>query len=382
MVNYLYLHIPFCRKKCLYCDFNSLPFDSNLADRYVFAICKEIVSQSPIIGGLKSIYIGGGTPTILQDGALLNIMQTIRENYGIDRDAEITVEANPESINQQKTEEILRAGINRISIGVQSLDDNDLLILGRSHTASEALEAINIIKRAGFHNISIDLIYGIPKKADSRVPPERDLESWQISLIKTIELNPQHISIYELTPEFYTPLYNEIQSERILMPDEDVVSEMYYRTMEILEGSGYLHYEISNFAKPEYECIHNLNYWEAGEYIGLGAGAHSFSGGVRYSNVRNINDYITAIEDGLNPVIENIESTPEERLKELIFLGLRKVKGFDIKKMPADRLKRMQPVINDLIEYGVLIEEGEFLRLSKKGLILSSEVMVRLMSVL
>jgi len=196
VTNYLYIHVPFCKKKCLYCDFYSIPFDAELAARYVSALCMEIASNSNIINSLKTIYIGGGTPAMLGDEDLQRIMLTIKNNCSINKDAETTIEANPQGINEEKAYKILAAGINRISIGVQSLIDDELSILGRSHTASEALDAIETIKKAGFQNISIDLIYGIPGEIGSNASFERDLKSWEYSLIKAVELNPEHISIY------------------------------------------------------------------------------------------------------------------------------------------------------------------------------------------
>lgn len=379
MARYIYINIPFCTKKCSYCDFYSIPLDIDLAAKYVSAICKEIALNLQRIERLKTIYLGGGTPALLDDKALRSVVLFIEENCGLDKGAEITIEANPESISVQKAEKFLKAGINRISIGVQSFLDDDLFSLGRNHTALRASEAVSIIKSAGFKNLSIDLIYGIPDKTGLPMPLERALKSWQYSLLKTIELNPEHISIYELTPEPDTRLYNEIRSKRILMLDDNVVSEMYYTAKEILEKHGYLHYEISNFAKPGYECIHNLNYWHGDDYLGIGAGAHSFVNGVRYSNVRDVHIYISAVENGENAIIEKVELNAQDRLKELIFLGLRKTNGFEIKRIPEENLKKLQIVIEDLIDYNLLELKDGYLRLSKKGLILSSEVMIRLL---
>lgn len=381
MVNYLYIHIPFCTKKCLYCDFNSIPFDSNLADRYVSAICNEIISNKAVIDRLKTVYIGGGTPTTLNKGSLRKILKTITDNCYIDSQAEITVEANPESISEKKAEEIIASGINRISIGVQSLVNDDLLILGRIHTAEDAIEALKIIKMTGFNNISVDLIYGIPRRPLSYASPSKDLVLWQDTLIKTANISPEHISIYELTPECHTPLYNEINLKNLLMPDENVVSEMYYCGKEILERLGYVHYEISNFAKSGYECKHNLNYWDGEDYLGIGAGAHSFVGGVRYSNISNVHEYIISTEKGSYTRIESIELTPEDRLQELIFLGLRKIKGIELKRIPQDMLQKLQSDVDALIDYNLLEIKDNYLKLSTKGLILSSEVMLRLMKI-
>lgn len=381
MVNYLYIHIPFCTKKCQYCDFNSIPFDSNLAGRYISAICSEIISNKAVIDRIKTVYIGGGTPTTLNKGSLLKILKTITDNCSIESRAEITVEANPESISEKKAEEIIASGINRISIGVQSLVDDELLILGRIHTAEDAIEALRLIKMTGFNNISIDLMYGIPGSPLSLASPEKDLVLWQDNLIKAVNISPEHISIYELTPEYNTPLYNEIKLKNLLMPDENVVSQMYYCGKEMLEKLGYVHYEISNFAKHGYECKHNLNYWDGEDYLGIGAGAHSFVGGVRYSNISNVLEYTIATEKGSDTRIDSIKLTPEDRLQEIIFLGLRKIKGIELKKIPQDILQKMQPEVDALIDYNLLEIKDNYLKLSSKGLLLSSEVMLRLMRI-
>lgn len=382
MRSFLYIHLPFCTKKCYYCDFYSIPFEPVLAARYVSALCGEVVSKNKLVDTLKTIYIGGGTPANLENSLLVHILQIVRDIYRIDRDAEITIEANPEGINERKAEGILNAGINRISIGVQSLIDTDLLILGRSHSASEALRAMKIIKDVGFQNISIDLIYGIPIRAGLDSSHDKELKSWRYSLAKILEFNPQHISVYELTPEKNTFIYNEIESKRIMMPDEYIVSEMYYEAKDILQKHGYVHYEISNYAKSGYECLHNLNYWNGGDYLGLGAGAHSFIDGIRYSNVMDVNSYIITIEEGKNTEVERVKLNAQDRLKELIFLGLRKVKGIEIQKIPPESLKKMSIVISDLIDLDLLELKDNYLRLSDKGLILSSEVMLKLMEVL
>ncbi len=380
MVNYLYIHIPFCARKCSYCDFNSIPFDPNVADIYVSKICEEIKNKKNIIGCLKTIYIGGGTPTILNQGSLRRILKTIADECQIDSEAEITVEANPESISAKKCDEILRSGINRISIGLQSFNNDELKILGRIHTSDDGISALRLIKKVGIKNISADFIYGIPVGHSSpyAYAPKERLTLWLNTLAEAIDISPEHISIYELIPEYNTPLYNAIHSKNLLMPDENLISEMYYAGKELLGKHGYSHYEISNFSKPGYECKHNLNYWGGEDYLGIGAGAHSFVAGHRYANISNVNEYIMSSLRGWNTQIDDIQLNYEDTLKELIFLGLRKIEGIKIEKIPKYLFQKMQSDIDEIINHELLEINNNYLRLTTKGLILSSEVMLRL----
>jgi len=378
IVNYIYIHIPFCRKKCLYCDFNSISFDSNVAEKYIAAIIKEIVAQKSLISKIKTIYIGGGTPTVLKKDLLQKLITSITDNYEVEEQVEITIEANPESINSENIENIHSFGINRISLGIQSLINEDLIMLGRIHNADKAIEALNLIKASTFKNLSVDLIYGIARELPIPSSSNEDMLLWQDTLLKIISINPEHISLYELTPEYDTPLYDAVKSNRLFMPDENLVAEMYYSAKEILEKFGYIHYEISNFAKSGYECRHNLNYWGGKDYIGIGAGAHSFVKGVRYSNMTDVSGYITAIENKMPTIIESAKLTPKEQFNELIFLGLRQIKGLEINRIPQNIFKEMEPAIKELIDYNLLDIKDNYLRLTYKGLILSSYVMLRL----
>ncbi len=377
MVNYLYIHIPFCIKKCIYCDFYSIPFKSHIAGDYIKALCREIGLRKDVVGDITTIYIGGGTPTILSEKEIRGLFKAMRDNYVIAPDAEITIEANPGNISEDKARKLLDSGINRISIGIQSLIDKELIILGRSHNAEDAIKAVKDVRSAGFKNISIDLIYGIPlpKFQISNFK----FQNWEYSLQKTLELEPEHISMYELTPEKDTPLYEDIESERLVMPDEGVISEMYYAGIDILKEHGYVHYEISNFAKPCYECRHNLNYWNMGEYLGIGAGAHSFFNRKRAANIRDIKHYIKSINDNRIPVEEEHYITNDEALKEFIFLGMRKTDGIDMKLLPDKKTKLMKKAVENLVSHGLLEIKGNYLRLTRKGLLLSNEVIVQVL---
>ncbi|GER94772.1 coproporphyrinogen III oxidase [hot springs metagenome] len=390
MINYLYIHIPFCIKKCVYCDFYSIPFKSKIAEDYIKALCKEIEFRKGLVGNLTTIYIGGGTPTILTENEIARLFEAIKDNYAINPDNEITIEANPRTITSQKAEKLLDLGINRISIGVQSFVDNELITMGRSHNADDAVRAVKDIRNAGFKNISIDLIYATPyvKGQGSKFKGvtssfEFQIQNWVYSLQKALELNPEHISIYELTPEVDTPLYEGIKNRRLIMPDEVVISEMYYKGIDMLKAHGYNHYEISNFARPGYECRHNLNYWNRGynkgEYLGIGVGAHSFIAGKRISNTRDINYYIESINNNKIPIAEEHYITNDEALKEFIFLGMRKIDGIDIEFLPDKKRVLIKKAVEDLAPYGLVEIKDNHLRLTRKGLILMSEVIVQVL---
>ncbi len=377
MINYLYIHIPFCIKKCIYCDFYSIPLRPRITDDYINALCNEIRLRVPD-AELRTVYIGGGTPTILNEKDISKILDTVRNQYSVRPEAEITIEANPKTIASKKAEALLKAGINRISIGVQSFIDRELSILGRSHNAADAVSAVGEVRNAGFKNISLDLIYGIPS-LNQISNFKSHIQNWEYSLQKALELNPEHISAYELTPEKNTPLYDDIKSGKLIMSDEDVIAEMYYSAIDTLTRDGYNHYEISNFAKPGYECVHNLNYWNRGEYFGIGTGAHSFFNDKRSCNVKDVSRYIEIVNNGKIPVTEETEITGDEALRETIFLGLRKTEGVDISTMPSEKKMLIKKAADELASHGLVESENNILRLTRKGLLLSNEVIVKVL---
>lgn len=390
-VNNLYIHVPFCIKKCIYCDFYSIPFKSHIARHYIEALCREIELRKDVVDNLTTVYIGGGTPTILSETEIFKILSAVKDNCSIEPDAEITIEANPRTITAEKAEKLLRSGINRISIGIQSFIDDELAVLGRSHNADDAINAVNDFRKAGFRNISIDLIYGIPVLSSQQsggISQELQIKNWGYSLQKTLELSPEHISIYELTPEKDTPLYEDIKSKRLVMPEEEVISEMYYKGIDMLFEHGYIHYEISNFAKQGYECRHNLNYWNRGEYLGIGAGAHSFFNGKRTNNVRDIALYVELIDKGIIPLAEEVEIKGNDVINEYIFLGLRKTEGIDIHQILMPNLSRegreetvevINKAVKELSCHGLVETKGNHLKLTRKGLLICNEVILKLM---
>ena len=370
MAGYLYIHIPFCLKKCIYCDFYSVSDSKFIIGAYMTALCKELEMRKEYTGKLGGIYIGGGTPSILKEKDIATIMDKIRSTCHISAAAEITSEANPGTLTESGIKGMLNAGINRISIGVQSLRDKELSLLGRMHDAAEAIAAVTTARKSGFGNISLDLIYGIPGQ---------DLVSWKRTLEKIVSLHSEHISAYELTPEKNTVLYEQLEKGRLHLPDEDEVAEMYYTAIDILTEAGYKHYEISNFALPNLQCRHNLNYWDRGEYLGIGAGAHSFLNGRRISNICDVRQYIHDVELGTSPIAEETLLTRREEIEETLFLGLRKTDGFDIELIPADITEHLKEALDDLSHQGLLDLSGGHIKLTRKGLIICNSVIVRLM---
>ena len=370
MPEFLYIHIPFCIKKCLYCDFLSVTYNESLAKAYTDALCKELILKKDFAGELKTVYVGGGTPSILPEECFGQLFKCLKENFKFSDSPEITVEANPGTVDKSKIDAMLSLGVNRLSIGVQSFNDDELKTLGRIHTSDEALKAIELVKNSGIKNFSIDLIYGIPGQT---------LDSWKKTLSKAaaFTLSPAHISSYELTPEKDTPLYRLIQSNEIKMPDEELILDMYNYAIDNLASKGYEHYEISNFAMSGFKCLHNLNYWDRGEYIGAGAGAHSFIRGFRSKNTDDIKRYIKDLNKGTIPEAESTEVKCGDAIKEFIFLNLRKTEGISLAKAEALGLD-MPGVCMGLIEDGYLEIKGDYLRLSRKGLVISNSVIVRL----
>jgi oxygen-independent coproporphyrinogen-3 oxidase len=369
MPDFLYIHIPFCARKCIYCDFLSVPYDRELAVRYIRALCTELTLRKDNPGPLRSVYIGGGTPSSLPVDAFVMIFNCLREHYAFSADAEITVEANPGSVDTSKFKILADLGVNRISIGIQSLINDELRTLQRIHSSDEALIAVEIAKKTGINNISVDLMYGIPGQT---------LSSWQKSLSTAVSLYPQHISTYELTSEEKTPLFRELKSGNLIMPDEEVIIEMYNHAIDYLSSRGLTHYEISNFAVPGYESRHNLNYWNRGEYIGAGAGAHSFMGLRRARNTSDIKRYIYDLERSIVAEEDSAPVSPEEALQEFIFLGLRKTRGINIQEAEAFGMDILKSSA-ELIEQGCLETNNGFIRLTKKGLVLANTVIVSLL---
>ncbi len=365
----LYIHIPFCIKKCIYCDFLSVPYDEETAAAYMDAVSRELDMRQREAQTLQTVYIGGGTPTTIPAPALAGLIRKIMDSFGMASYAEVTVESNPGTLDRDVVKELSDAGMNRLSIGVQSLDNDELKLLGRIHTVEDALRAIASARRANVENMSIDLIYGIPGQTH---------DVWLRTIGMALELSPAHISAYELTPEGATPLVDLISQRRLEKPDEDSTIRMYYSAIEKLNAGGYNHYEISNFAKPGFECRHNLNYWNRGDYIGIGAGAHSFVRGERIKNTGDIRKYIRTLLEGKLPEQESTVISRKDAIKETVFLGLRKTEGLDAGEFIEAFGVDLGEASKELVADGLLEPHRGRVRLTQKGIVISNAVIIKL----
>ena len=369
----LYIHIPFCRSKCGYCDFISYGGLEDIIPTYIDALSNELRMRA--LGNRQSvatIYFGGGTPSLLNTTQIGKMIDTCRKYFQMEKNAELTLEANPGSTTPQWLSTIRDIGFNRLSLGFQSLGDNDLRLLGRIHSAGQALEAYTWARQAGFENINIDLIYGLPAQT---------LKQWQRILSSALSLAPEHLSLYPLTLEEATPLGQAVESGSIPAPDPDMAAEMYQYAEESLSGVGYEHYELSNWSLPGNACRHNLTYWENRPYLGLGAGAHSFINGYRVANSARPEEYISNLESGKLPQAEKEFINPALELSETIILGLRLVNGIelnDIKlRFGIDMSVIYQSEIDELKESGLLERDVSTLRLTQRGRLLGNEVFWR-----
>lgn len=359
----VYIHIPFCKRKCYYCDFVSFANKENIFKDYVEALLKEIENANLEKYKIKTVYIGGGTPSILDSEDIGKILDTIRRNS--EENAEITIEVNPGTVTENKLKEYISFGINRISIGLQSSSDKLLKEIGRIHNFKEFLNTYELAKKAGFKNINVDLILGLPSQT---------LEAIKDTLDKVIFLNPTHISIYSLILEEGTKLEEMINNKELEMIDEDLERNMYWETKRILEENGFKHYEISNFAKPGYESKHNLDCWKQKEYIGFGVAAHSYLESTRYSNIENIEKYIENINNGkfANNIIINEKQNLESMQKEYMLIGLRKIEGVSIReyknKFGENPIFIYKTELDKLIGQNLIEIDEDNIRLTYKGL--------------
>jgi len=356
MAESLYIHIPFCMGKCSYCDFTSIVYGEDAARAYIEALKREIHLKGKM--GLKTFYIGGGTPTALSAASLKDLFNAVNEQYEFYPDAERTIEANPATIDREKLSLLKGAGVNRVSLGVQSLNADELFVLGRLHSSGQALRSFHLIRDGGFENVSLDLIYGVPGQT---------LKTWEATLNEILRLRPEHISAYELMLEACTPLYVEVETGLVRMPPEKDVIEMSELCQDLLEGAGYARYEVSNYALPGRESRHNINYWRRGEYIGLGAAAHSFINSERWRNTDDVFEYISSLEKGAIAIKDHETLTPEDEKREFVFLGLRMANGISVKEGEERYGISLASASGELLKDGLLEMEGENLRPTRKG---------------
>lgn len=361
----IYVHIPFCKQKCYYCDFVSYTSKETERERYFKALQKEIETQKNEKDRVTTIYIGGGTPSMANKEEIQKILDTIKQNYIVEKEAEITIEVNPGTVDEAKLEAYKKAGINRLSIGLQSTKNELLKKIGRIHTYEEFLTCYQLARKVGFKNINIDLMLGLPNQT------LRDIEE---SVEKIIKLNPEHISFYSLIIEENTPIEKMLKEKRITLPSEEIERTMYWKAKKALERSGYIHYEISNFAKQGYNSKHNTNCWKQKEYLGFGVSAHSYQNKKRYCNTNSIIEYCQNNEEGKsknNQVICEIQ-TEEERRKEYMLLGLRMLEGIDVQefkhKFIQNPLYLFHQELEKLVKEELIEVDLNQIKLTNKGL--------------
>ena len=361
----LYIHIPFCRSKCAYCDFYSLAGAEERMDDYCRALERHLAEVAPQAECHKAdtVYFGGGTPSYLGAERLCRLLGSIRKLYKVDKHAEITLEANPDSATDRKTLKRLRkAGFNRLSLGVQSMDDALLQTIGRIHTRQQVQEAVAAARKAGFKNLSLDLIYGLPGQT---------MEGWEKTLSDAVSLHPEHLSCYGLKLEEGTPLYRR-QGE-LTFPDEDRQADMYLYAVEFLKQCGYEQYEISNFAKPGFASRHNLKYWLLQEYAGFGPGAHSDFGNVRYGYARDLERYLKG-----ELILQESETVDtDEREREYLMLRLRTVQGVDPREFEYRFRQRFAPLatlLQQCAREGLAEQDGNGWHLTAKGFLVSNRI--------
>lgn len=361
----LYLHIPFCVQKCKYCDF--LSFSSREEDRnsYIEELQKEIILKSKYCKEYQvvSIFFGGGTPSILKTKQIVDLMECIYENFTVKKDAEISIESNPGTLTRDKLQAYRICGINRLSMGLQSANDDELRMLGRIHSFEECKENFYLAREVGFENINIDLMSALPGQ---------NLQSYEETLRKVLLLNPEHISAYSLIVEEKTPLYED-ENLLSLLPSEEVDRQLYHKTKQILKEAGYERYEISNYAKPGYECYHNSVYWTLGQYLGLGLGASSYFDGKRFCNESNRNEYRF---DSKPCEVEEV--TKKDQMEEFMFLGMRMMKGISKDKFYQRFGQSLESVYGEILkeqeEKGLIIQEEDRVFLTEMGIDVSNQV--------
>ncbi len=374
----LYVHIPFCARKCPYCDFYSITDDS-LQTPYVEALLREIQQHAPHAPIFDTLYLGGGTPSILETKAIERIIDAVSSAYRLQAQTEITIEINPGTINERKLSAYCRAGINRINIGVQSFEPANLNFLGRIHNAAESVAAVTAARKAGFGNIGIDLIYGLPGQSSA---------AWQADLVQALELQPEHLACYILTYESGTPLDKARRKGGVIPLAENRSARLFTLTQQFLAAHGYEQYEISNFVRSDhrnpgvYRSRHNRKYWSMASYLGLGPAAHSYESPERWWNLAQVPAYIAALKAGRRPIAGRERLTREQQVMEALYLGLRQTAGIDVaafeKRFAVDFREHLGKPLTEMAREGVLTLTNGRCALTNKGMRLLDSVLVRL----
>lgn len=369
-----YLHIPFCEHICYYCDFNKVFLEGQPVDEYIEALLKEIqlTKERFPVEEMATLYIGGGTPTSLSAKQLDRLLAGVRELLPFNDQNEFTVEANPGDLTQEKLQVMKNYGVNRLSMGVQTFDDKLLKKIGRKHTAADVYETMAFLEKENFENVSIDLIYALPGQT---------LASFRDTLQRAIELDLPHYSLYSLILENKTMFMNWVRQGRLELPDQDIESQMFAETIELMASGNRQQYEVSNFAIPGMESQHNLVYWNNEHYFGLGAGASGYLGNIRYKNHGPIQHYLAPLGDNQLPIREEEKLSRNNQMEEEMFLGLRKRQGIS----PAHFAEKFQVsldsvyglVIEELIQENLLVQREDYLALTEEGLFLGNDVFER-----
>lgn len=364
-----YVHIPFCTQICYYCDFSKVFIKNQPVDEYLQALIREFESYD--IKKLRTLYIGGGTPTSITAEQLEYLLTNLTKHLDLSVLEEFTIEANPGDLTEDKIEVLKHSAVNRVSLGVQTFNDKHLKQIGRSHNEAQIYSTISNLKEAGFHNISIDLIYALPGQT---------MEDVKENVAKAIALDIPHLSLYSLILEHHTVFMNKMRRGKLQLPKEDLEAEMFEYIISELEANGFDHYEISNFTKPGFESRHNLMYWDNAEYFGVGAGASGYLNGVRYRNRGPIQHYLKAVAQG-NARLSEEKLTKDEMMEEELFLGLRKKTGVSIarfeEKFGLSFEERYGQIVRELCQQGLLVLDDKVVRMTKKGLFLGDTVAER-----
>lgn len=365
----IYIHIPFCASKCFYCDFFSMPSDEQTKEEYVNAVCKQIEYESAKYAdnyNVISIFVGGGTPSILRTDLLCKILDCVDSHFNISKECEISVECNPGTVDYDKLAAYLEHGVNRISFGLQSTKDSELAAIGRIHTFKDFVKSYEFARQCGYNNINVDIMSALPNQT---------VESYRHTLRTVCALRPEHISSYSLILEENTKLYELVENNLATLLDEDTERELYYITGEELSRAGYERYEISNYARGNHRCIHNVNYWRRIEYLGIGAGASSLMCGTRYDIEKDIRKYINNPQECY---INQNRLTLEDRMSEFMFLGLRMMEGINVNAFRTAFGRQIDnvygKVIDKYVASGHLIREGDIIRLSNAGIDVSNYI--------
>lgn len=367
----LYLHIPFCAAKCAYCDFASYPNRQDVWHGYMDALLDELRDWRPVLEDreLDTVFIGGGTPSLLPAGEIVRLLDGVRQCAPVRGDAEITMEANPGTLTEEKLKSCRTAGVNRLSLGAQAMDDRLLRGLGRIHTAKDVTAAVEMARRAGFDNVSLDLMYALPGQS---------MDDWMRTLDEAVALEPEHLSAYSLIVEEGTPLADRVARGMLNVPDDDAAVEMQRMAVDRLSEAGFARYEISNYARPGRECRHNIVYWQRGDYLGVGCAAHSLMDGERFENPRGLEEYLSGTRR-----MNAVRLTREDAMEETLMLSTRMCRGMDLgayrREFGVDFCAGRERKLAQLTRLGLLECTDGFLRLTRRGMEIQNAVVVELL---